>query len=142
MFSLAWNVRELDHLNSSGRNLRTEISVLTDKLKDPTFDRKYLPHKLDGIKNVAEEFIKGVTRQQCVAATHCLVIMISPEGRNRKPYAFPVQCLPYKGLKDKQVREITNKVVSEMTKRGMKVGGMQAILSFYTNVSAYIVSVY
>ena len=142
MFSLAWNVRELDHLNSSGRNLRTEISVLTDKLKDPTFDRKYLPHKLDGIKNVAEEFIKGVTRQQRVAATHCLVIMISPEGRNRKPYAFPVQCLPYKGLKDKQVREITNKVVSEMTKRGMKVAGMQAILSFYTNVSAYIVSVY
>ena len=142
MFSLAWNVRELDHLNSSGRNLHTEISVLTDKLKDPTFDRKYLPHELDGIKNVAEEFIKGVTRQQRVAATHCLVIMISPEGRNRKPYAFPVQCLPYKGLKDKQVREITNKVVSEMTKRCMKVAGMQAILSFYTNVSAYIVSVY
>ena len=142
MFSLAWNVRELDHLNSSGRNLCTEISVLTDKLKDPTFDRKYLPHKLEGIKIVTEEFIKGVTRQQRVAATHCLVIMISPEGRNRKPYAFPVQCLPYKGLKDKQVREITNKVVSEMTKRGMKVAGMQAILSFYTNVSAYIVSVY
>ena len=60
MFSLAWNVRELDHLNSSGRNLRTEISVLTDKLKDPTFDRKYLPHKLDGIKNVAEERVSFV----------------------------------------------------------------------------------
>ena len=107
MFSLAWNVRELDHLNSKGRSLRVEISTLLDKLKDPSFDRKYLPCKLDGVKSAAEEFIKGVTRQQRVAATHCLVIMISPEDRNRKPYAFPVQCLSYKGLKDRQVREMT-----------------------------------
>ena len=117
MFSFAWNVRELEHLNSEGRSLRVEISTLLDKLKDPSFDREYLPCKLDSVKS------KGVTRPQHVAATHCLVIMISPEERNKKPYAFPVQCVPYKGLKDRQVREITNKVISEMTKK-MKVAGM------------------
>ena len=93
MFSLVWNVRELEHLNSKGRSLHVEISTLLDKLKDPSFDRKYLPSKLDSVKNAAEEFVKGVTRLQRVAATHCLVIMISPEERNRKPYAFPIQCI-------------------------------------------------
>lgn len=122
-------MRELEDLNSKGRSLRVEVSALLDKLKNPSFDREYLPSKLDSVKNAAEEFIKGVTCQQCVAATHCLVIMISPEERNKKPYAFPVQCIPYKGLKDRQVREITNKVISEMTKRKMKVAGMQSLLS-------------
>lgn len=109
MFSLAWNIRELEHLNSKGRSLRVELSTL---LKVPSFNREYLPCKLDSVRTAAEELIKGVTRQQRIAATHCLVIMISPEERNEKPYAFPVQCLPYKGLKDRQVREITNKVIS------------------------------
>ena len=77
-----------------------ELSTLLDKLKDPSFDREYLPCKSDSVRTAAEEFVKGVTRQQCIAATHCLVIMISPE-RNKKPYAFPVQCLPYNGLKDR-----------------------------------------
>ena len=102
-----------------------ELSTLLDKLKDPSFDREYLPCKLDSVRTAAEEFVKGVTRQQRIAATHCLVIMISPEERNKKPYAFPVQCLPYKGLKDRQVREIINKVISEMIKRKMKVAGIQ-----------------
>ena len=82
MFSLAWNVRELEHLNSKGRSLCVEISTLLDKLKDPSFDREYLPCKLDSVKSAAEEFVKGVTRQQRVAATHCLVVIIS---MNKKP---------------------------------------------------------
>ena len=90
MFSLAWNIRELEHLNSKGRSLRVELSTLLDKLKDPSFDREYLPCKLDSVKTAAEEFVKGVTRQQRIAATHCLVIMISPEERNKKPYI----CIP------------------------------------------------
>ena len=87
--------------NSKGRSLRVGISTPLDKMQDPSFDQEYLPSKLDSVKNAAEEFVKGVTRHQRVAATHCLVIMISPEERNKKPYAFPVQCIPYKGLKDK-----------------------------------------
>ena len=64
MFSLAWNIRKLEHLNAKGRSLRVELSALLDKLKDSSFDRKYLPGKLDGVKNAAEEFVKGVTRWQ------------------------------------------------------------------------------
>jgi len=49
--------------------------------------------------------------------------MISNKERNKKPYALPVQCIPYKGLSDSKVRQIANKVISEMAKRGMKVSG-------------------
>ena len=49
--------------------------------------------------------------------------MISSECRNRKPYALPVQCLPVKGLKDKEVRAIVDAVIQEMVKRNMKVSG-------------------
>ena len=50
--------------------------------------------------------------------------MSSTEERNRKPYALPVQCMPYKGLKDSEVMDIGNKVIQEMHKQGMKVAGM------------------
>ena len=47
----------------------------------------------------------------------CIVFMVSPEERNRKPYALPVQCIPYKGLTDAKVRHLANKVIHEMTLR-------------------------
>ena len=68
--------------------------------------------------------MKSVTCHQRSAATQCLVVMISTEERNRKPYALPVQCMTYKGLKDSEVRDIGNKVIQEMDERGMKVAGM------------------
>lgn len=49
--------------------------------------------------------------------------MISPEGRQRKPYALPIQCVPYTGLTEKQARVIVNKVIQEMHDRGMQVTG-------------------
>jgi len=39
----------------------------------------------------------GLSRQKRTAATHLFVVMISPEGRQRKPYALPIQCVPYTG---------------------------------------------
>ena len=33
MFSLDWNIRELEHLSAKGRNLHVELFALLDKLK-------------------------------------------------------------------------------------------------------------
>lgn len=49
--------------------------------------------------------------------------MISPEERNSKPYAIPIQCMPCAGLKDNELRELLNKIVQEMTARSMKISG-------------------
>ena len=52
-----------------------------------------------------------------------MVFMISPESRNHKPYALPVQCLPITALKDQQCRELANQIIAAMVKRNMKVVG-------------------
>jgi len=49
--------------------------------------------------------------------------MISNEERDKKPYALPVQCIPYKGLSDSMVRQLANKIIREMNARNMKVAG-------------------
>ena len=49
--------------------------------------------------------------------------MISCEERRSKPYALPVQCIPYKGLDDMKIHELANNVIQEMVKRNMKVAG-------------------
>ena len=54
--------------------------------------------------------------------------MISNEERNKKPYALPIQCLPYKGLSDSKVRELANHIITEMVQRKMKVAGNDRIL--------------
>ena len=49
--------------------------------------------------------------------------MISPESRDKKPYALPVQCLPYVGMSEDMIRALANALIGEMTTRGMKVVG-------------------
>ena len=125
LFKLAWDIKELEHLNSSGRQMRVNISVLVDKLRLPGShgENENIALKVTKLRDEMVKFVKNLSRHQRTAATHLLVVMISPEERKKKPYAFPVQCIPYKGLKDSQVRSIINDVVKEMCDRGMKVAG-------------------
>lgn len=69
-------------------------------------------------------FVKAASRHKRIAATHILVFMISPEDRRSKPYALPVQCIPYKGVSDSKVRELANAVIHEIVNKKMKVAGM------------------
>lgn len=57
-------------------------------------------------------------------ATHVLLFLISDEHRNRKPYALPVQYVPYKSIKDQFVRDLTNSIKREMMKMSLKPVGM------------------
>ena len=96
-------------------------------------ERNNVSLRITNLRSELTKFEKILTHHQRTAATHCLVIMISAEERNRKPYALPIQCLPYKGLKDSEIRDIGNKVIQEMHKRGMKVAGI-----FYIGMSVYV----
>ena len=64
---------------------------------------------------------KGVYRFRCCAAGHIFVIMIS-SGHTKKPYAYPVQCIPYASLTDNECRKLMDGIIAEM-KRHMKVAG-------------------
>lgn len=107
----------------TGRKIIVTCESLKDKLEDPSYDRvlQNVAQQYGSLRKQLEAFVSGVIRDRRTPATHILVIMISPEERNRKPYALPVQCLSYKGLKDMTVRSLADKVIKEMTDRGMKV---------------------
>jgi hypothetical protein len=55
--------------------------------------------------------------------------MISDELRNRKPYAVPIQFIPYKSLGDFQLRELQVKVEDAMKSTGMTVVGKYLLIN-------------
>ena len=125
LINLAWKMNELSMLNENGRKLLVDTKCLVDKFQNPCCDwvEGNIPRQLSSLQQRVTTFIRGVTRHKRTAATHILVFMISPEERCLKPYALPVQCIPYKGLSDAKTRDLANKVIHEMTKRKMKVAG-------------------
>ena len=129
MITLSWKVKELNDLGESGRQVYAEIKALASRMQVGEGCREEnLPRTLQTIRQKTITFVKGVVRHQRTAATHVLVFMISNEERNKKPYALPIQCLPYKGLSDNKVRELANRIIAEMVKRKMKVAGNDRIL--------------
>ena len=125
MMQLAWNVKDLSDLNEQGRRIIRESDDIKRKMCDPHYDRIFdnFAKKLSSFCELAKEFVKRITKYKRIAATHILVVMISSEERSTKPYALPIQCIPYKSLKDSEVRQIANSVVKEMVARKMKVAG-------------------
>ncbi len=89
-------------------------------LDDSEWIRLNLSRQFDTFRTTLKKFVSGLFKCKRTAATHILVVMIIPEERNRKPYALPVQCIPYVGLKDDQVRQIFDVVITYMTSKGMK----------------------
>ena len=129
MITLSWKVKELNDLAENGRQVYTEIKALVSRMQVREGSREEnIPRILQTIRQKAISFVKGVVRHQRTAATHVLVFMISNEERNKKPYALPIQCLPYKGLLDSKVRELANHIITEMVQRKMKVAGNDRIL--------------
>jgi len=120
---LAWKVKELSELNEIGRELYRKISLLANKVREDVQTQENIPSQLTTVRTKLLAFIKGVTRHQRTPATHVLVFMISSEDRRKKPYALPIQCIPYKGLTDAKICWLANNIISEMVKQKMNVAG-------------------
>jgi len=130
---LSWKVKELNELGETGRCLHSEINQLRQIVQNDqcNWREDNIPRQLSNIRDKVVAFITGLTRHQRTPATHVLVFMISNEERNKKPYALPIQCIPYKGISDAKVRELANKVIHEMVKREMKVAGIKLYMHMF-----------
>ncbi len=132
---------ELSRLSTQEKSLLVQCRATRERHASPDCNSvgENIPRQLSDLRSQVTPFVRGVTRFKRTAATHLLVFMISHESRDRKPYALPVQCLPYgKGMTEKTIRELANKLIQEMVKRGMKVAGTHiycksivAILHYY-----------
>ena len=125
MFELAWEVEELGRINECGRRLIVECECLKSKLLQSDYNliTDNFARQLCSFKEKSLTFAKQVVKYRRTPATHILVVMISPEERNKKPYAIPVQCLAYSSLGDEAVRKICDALIKEMTSQGMEVAG-------------------
>ena len=92
---LAWNVDDLSRLNDDSRKMRIESQQIQDLAEGPE-DRFLVlnaPQRLSQLRKKMLVFLQGLYRFHRQAATHIFVLMISPEQRDSKPYALPVQCV-------------------------------------------------
>ena len=69
------------------------------------------------------QFINRITHFKRAPATHVFVFIISSELRDKKPYALPVQCLPYAGLKEVDICCLVSALCGKMMSYEMKVSG-------------------
>ena len=145
MFPLIWDIEELKRLNTEGRKLRTEILTALDVLCMPeAVQREHnLCRKLGLIRTGMRDVVKGLYRFKRTPATHMFVFMISSALRDRKPYALPIQCVPYTGLKESDMRRMVNCIIKEMIRHGMTVAGKRThdiavMIILYIHVYIYI----
>ena len=123
---------KVSSLTAGFETLAIKVKVLSEVLEEDTdFMRANTVHQISELKVVLIDIIRGVYWYHRTVATHVLVVMISPESRSSKPYALPVQCIPYASLKDREVRDILNDVIREMVKLGMKVAGILIVFQLY-----------
>ena len=57
--------------------------------------------------------------------------MVSDERRNKKPYALPVQYIPYYSLKDQYIRDFTKVLKENMVQLGLQVVGEWIFYFFF-----------
>ena len=103
-----------------------ECNTLLQQSLEFSSKLKSVVNPKDYVKSVKAEYatyLKNLFKKKRTAATHILVIAIADEQRNRKPYALPVQYLPYKSLRDKDVRGLTEPIKASLTEAGLHVIG-------------------
>lgn len=131
MFTLCWEIHELTELVTLSRQQLVDVKVLLDMLfKESDNMAANLPRRLHTFKSEQTQFVKRLTRFKRTPATHIFVVMISSDQRQKKPYALPVQCLPYAGMSEKDIRSIISNLVNKMVHHGMSVQGIQTMQGF------------
>ena len=97
MFSLISDIEDFKRLNEERRELRTESSTALHILIIPeAAQRDYnLRRKLGGVRSKLRELLRGLYKFERTPASHVFVFMVSSALRDRKPYALPIQCIPY-----------------------------------------------
>jgi len=111
-------------LNEQSRSLLVEISSLKERLEGCQGPAVGMKAALEALQPRMKSLITAVTRHKRTPATHVLVTMISPNERNRKPYALPISCIPYVGLTETRARAHISQVVKQMCKQGLLVEGI------------------
>lgn len=121
-----WDVVEFQTLLQQAQNLKQayeeELSYLNPAMVTPQVLRR-VKGSVRGMATEAKAYLRNLFKKRRTAATHVLVLMLSDERRQKKPYALPVRFVPYRTLRDQYVRDFTRQVKQKMTERGLHLVG-------------------
>ena len=121
MLKLGWTLEELTKLLDLNQQLITDAESLIEHISADASNNGSV--NLSQFKKSLTSFIRDLSRQKRTPASHIFVVMISSELRDTKPYAIPIQCIPYTSIGVSQLRTIVKKVLKLMKNRGMEVIG-------------------
>lgn len=132
LLEAAWDLEEYRHLYNEAQKIAQQLSVIANIVKQANLPHgslvnaissENIPRQLSDLRPRLRQFFKDLYRKKRTPATHIMVFMISESRRVKKPYAIPVQCLPYASISDNKLRLLTDKIKLEMNRRGMKAVG-------------------
>lgn len=126
---LDWEVVEFQVLLEQSNNWLTLLTDLLGELNPHNPDRAHVVSILKDSGSDMALYLRNIyKKRRQPAATHVLVIMVSDERRNHKPYALPVQYIPYYSLKDQYIRDFAKVVKQNMVQLGLQVVGKFQLL--------------
>ena len=121
-----WNVVEFQTLLQQAQFIKEAYEEQLACL-DPAV---YLPRhmltirtSLRGLVKEVKGYLRNLFKKKRIAATHVLVLMLSDERRNKKPYALPIRYVPYRSLRDQYIRDLTRDVKLKMQERELNLVG-------------------
>ena len=124
LMNLCWETVEFNTLLQKSQVLSSQLEDLLTHL-NPVHPRvQDVARSLQNMREEFSDYLRNLyVKKRQPAATHVMVFMVSEERRLRKPYALPVQYVPYHSLKDQYIRDLSQNIKREMTNLGMKVVG-------------------
>ena len=84
LFTLAWEVNDVEELIQLGQKLAVEIKLTIERLMDKECNVviENIAKKITSLRNELTLIIKNLSKHQREAASHIFVLMISSECRN------------------------------------------------------------
>ncbi len=121
---LNWEVVEFQVLLEQSNNWLQLLSGLLGQLNPNNPALAPVVAVLKDTGNDMSLYLRNIfKKKRQPAASHVLVLMVSDERRNKKPYALPVQYIPYYSLKDQYIRDFTKVLKQNMVQLGLHVVG-------------------
>ena len=124
LMNLCWETVEYNTLLQEAQALNSSLDDLLSYL-DPA--SPWIGDVIASLQNVSKEladyFCNLFVKKRQPAATRVLIIMVSEERRNGKPYSLPVQYVPHHTIRDQYIRDLSKSVKLKMTELGMTAVG-------------------
>eukprot|EP00058_Branchiostoma_floridae_P000884 XP_002586372.1 hypothetical protein BRAFLDRAFT_108657 [Branchiostoma floridae] len=117
--SLAWDRIEYHTLLEQAKAFRDRYEGLLANLNPSAPATRDVMKCLAELKSDSETYLTNVFKKKRQPADHALVIMMADERRQHKPYAVPVQLVPYHSIRDQQLQDLLDECHVEARKAGL-----------------------